>query len=285
MSLSDTSITKNAGGNAEISPSATLTTSSSSSPSSPSASPIAEAAGVTIITGGSKGLGQALVLDALAQGHTVATCSRRMTPFIQQQQEADPEERRFLWRGLDLAHAEDSKNFVKLVARRYGSITGLVNNAGQSDGQFLSLTNDDLLHRLLSVNLEAVIRLTRQVVPYMVRENTGSIISIGSISGHRGFAGLSVYGATKSALDGFSRCLARELGPRQVRVNVVAPGLLTTDMANATPEAEKQQIIALTPMGRLGSVDDVVGIVRFLLSAQARFITGQSIVVDGGFIS
>ena len=119
----------------------------------------------------------------------------------------------------------------------------------------------------------------------MVRENTGSIISIGSISGHRGFAGLSVYGATKSALDGFSRCLARELGPRQVRVNVVAPGLLTTDMANATPEAEKQQIIALTPMGRLGSVDDVVGIVRFLLSAQARFITGQSIVVDGGFIS
>ncbi|PLY42118.1 3-oxoacyl-ACP reductase [Janthinobacterium sp. ROICE36] len=237
-----------------------------------------------IITGGSRGIGQALVRDALAQGRRVATCSRHESAFIRELRADDPGGEHFFWRALDVADADASKKFVKDVARHFGSIGGLVNNAGISDGQFLSLTPDDMLHRLLSINLEAVIRMTRQVVPYLLRENGGSIISIGSISGKRGFSGLSVYGATKSALEGFSRCLARELGPRAVRVNMVAPGLLSTDMLAATSQAEQQQIIALTPMGRLGSVDDVTGIVRFLLSDDARFITGQSIVVDGGFI-
>ncbi|CDG81668.1 SDR family NAD(P)-dependent oxidoreductase [Janthinobacterium agaricidamnosum] len=241
------------------------------------------AAGAVIISGGSRGLGLALVRDALAQGRIVATCSRHDTPALRELREADPEEMRFMWRALDVTDAAASKQFVRAVVQRYGTIAGLVNNAGQSDGQFLSLTSEELVQRLLAVNLEAVIRMTRLVAPYMLRENGGSIVSLGSISGTRGFAGLSVYGATKSALDGFSRCLARELGTRQVRVNVVAPGLLTTDMADATTEAEKRQIVALTPMGRLGSVDDVVGIVRFLLSPDAAFISGQSIVVDGGF--
>jgi 3-oxoacyl-[acyl-carrier protein] reductase len=239
--------------------------------------------GAIIITGGSRGLGQALVNDAIEQGARVATCSRHETDFIRQLRAADPEERHFLWRAFDVCDAEASNRFVREVARHFGAIGGLVNNAGISGGQFLSLTTDALIERLLNVNLAAVIRMTRQVTPYLLRENGGAIVSIGSISGGRGFAGLSVYGATKSALDGFSRCLARELGPRQVRVNVVAPGLLTTDMLAGTSAAEQDKIIGLTPMGRLGAVDDVVGLVRFLLSKEARFVTGQSIVVDGGF--
>lgn len=236
-----------------------------------------------IITGGSRGLGQALVRDALAQGRQVATCSRHESSFIRELRAGDPEERRFFWRQLDLNDAPASKQFVRDVVRHFGAIGALVNNAGISEGQFLSLTPDDMVERLLGTNLQAVIRMTRQVVPYLLRENGGAIISIGSISGRRGFAGLSVYGATKSALEGFSRCLARELGARAVRVNMVAPGLLTTDMLDATSAQEQQQIVSLTPMGRLGTVDDVTGIVRFLLSDEARFITGQSIVVDGGF--
>lgn len=239
--------------------------------------------GAIIISGGSRGLGLAFVRDALAQGRIVATCSRNETPAIAELRAADPEEKQFMWRALDVTNAQDSKKFVKQVVQRYDCIAGLINNAGQSDGQFLSLMQEDMVQRLLSVNLEAVIRMTRLVVPYMLRESGGSIISIGSISGTRGFSGLSVYGATKSALVGFSRCLARELGTKQVRVNVICPGLLTTDMADATAEAEKQQIISLTPMGRLGTVEDVVGLARFLLSDEAAFISGQSIVVDGGF--
>jgi 3-oxoacyl-[acyl-carrier protein] reductase len=239
--------------------------------------------GALIITGGSRGLGEALVRDALEHGRIVATCSRKESPFIRDLRATDPDEKIFFWRALDVTDAADTAAFVKQVLRQYGAIGGLVNNAGQSEGQFLSLMRDDMVQRLLAVNLESVIRFTRLVVPHMLRAGSGSIVNIGSISGHRGFAGLSVYGATKCALEGFSRCLARELGSRQVRINVVAPGLLTTAMSDATPETEKQQIIDLTPMGRLGTVNDVTGLIRFLLSDDARFVTGQSIVVDGGF--
>ncbi|MCX7290205.1 SDR family oxidoreductase [Janthinobacterium sp.] len=239
--------------------------------------------GAIIITGGSRGLGQAFVRDTLAGGHIVATCSRNETAFIRELRAADPDENRFCWRALDITNGAETKKFVKEVARRYGAISGLVNNAGYSDGQLLTMMNEELLQKLLSTNLEALIRITHFVAPYLLRENGGSIVNIGSISGKRGFSGMSIYGATKSALDGFSRCLARELGERMVRVNVVAPGLIATEMADATSEVEKQKIIGLTPMGRFGTVADVVGVVRFLLSDDSAFITGQSITVDGGF--
>lgn len=239
--------------------------------------------GAVIITGGSRGLGLAFVRDALSQGRIVATCSRHETADIAQLRSADPEEKQFMWRGLDVTDASACKKFVKQVAQRYVGIHGLINNAGQSESGLLTLTQEEMMQRLLAVNLAAVIRITRLVAPYMLRENGGSIVNIGSIAGVRGVAGLSVYGASKSALDGFSRCLARELGPRQVRVNVVSPGLLMTEMANGSTDTEKRHIASMTPMGRLGAVEDVVGLVRFLLSADAAFVSGQSIVVDGGF--
>lgn len=239
--------------------------------------------GVTIITGGSRGLGLALVQQALEEGRNVATCSRHSSPQLDALCERYASGQQLVWRQLDITDAAACKQFIRDMARRFDHINALVNNAGQSNGQFISLTTEQMVDELLAVNLHAAIRITRLVAPYMMRDGAGSIVNIGSISGHRGFAGLSVYGASKSALEGFTRCLARELGPRQIRVNTVAPGLLTTDMAEQTPLNEREQIVSLTPMGRLGNVGDVCGLIGFLLSDAARFITGQSIVVDGGF--
>ena len=226
---------------------------------------------------------RAIVRDAIARGQMVATCSREESAFIREMLMSDPDQSTFYWQQLDLTNSEETTQFIKTVEKKYKLITGLVNNAGESHGEFLSRSRDRFVRHLIEINLEAAIRVTRLVIPYMLRQGSGSIINIGSISGRRGAAGLSVYGATKSALEGFSRCLAREVGSRQVRVNVIAPGLLTTNMAEATREEEKRRIVEYTPMGRLGNVEDVVGLVRFLLSEDSKFITGQSITVDGGF--
>jgi len=116
----------------------------------------------------------------------------------------------------------------------------------------------------------------------MLQEAGGCIINISSVVGLRGTAGASVYSATKAALDGLTRSLARELGPRGIRVNAVAPGYLETDMTDALTEEQRVRILRRTPLGRLGTVEDVTGVIRFLMSPEARFMTGQTIVVDGG---
>ena len=110
----------------------------------------------------------------------------------------------------------------------------------------------------------------------------GSIVNISSIVGLRGYSGLSAYAATKGGIDAMTRALARELGERQIRVNSIAPGYLETEMTHGLDERQKDQIVRRTPLGRLGRPEDVAGVVRFLLSDQARFITGQTLVVDGG---
>jgi 3-oxoacyl-[acyl-carrier protein] reductase len=116
----------------------------------------------------------------------------------------------------------------------------------------------------------------------MLMKRSGAIVNISSIIGLRGYAGLSAYSATKAALDGVTRALARELGPGNIRVNSVAPGYLQTDMVATITDPQREQILRRTPLGRLGTVEDVVGVVRFLLSEEARYVTGAVWVVDGG---
>jgi len=238
---------------------------------------------VIIVSGCSRGLGQAIAADQLDHGAIVAGFSRGPSPFIEARGAADPERTSFYWQALDATDGPSLKSFVDEVIRRYGRIDGLVNNAGQNLGQFFNLTRLPQIQKLLQVNLEAVMNLTRLVIPQMLLQSGGSIVNLSSISGHRGFAGLSTYGATKAALDGLTRALARELGPRQVRVNAVAPGLLDTDMGQTLPDAERQKMLDHTPLSRLGRCEDVTPLIRFLLSDDARFLTGQSIIIDGGF--
>ena len=237
---------------------------------------------VALISGGSRGLGKGLTKDLMKHGYIVATFSRSETDFVKQMKEADPNEERFFWRAVNAKDSAALKSFATAVYKRYRRIDALVNNAGSNLDQLLAVTSDDEISNILSLNLEAVTHLTRQVVRVMLKQSSGSIVNVSSIIGHRGFKGTSVYAATKAGLDGFTRGLARELGGRGIRVNSLSPGFLETDMTTHMPEGQRAQIIRRTPMGRLGFVEDVVGLVRFLIGPESTFLTGQAIVVDGG---
>src|SRR5581483_4206011 len=138
------------------------------------------------------------------------------------------------------------------------------------------------LDAVVDLNLKGTIHLSRLVVRRMLRQGSGSIINISSIVGLSGYRGLSVYGATKAALDGFTRGLARELGARGITVNSVAPGYLRTEMSHGLDEQQLQQISRRTPMGRLGEPADIARTILFLVDPANSFLTGQVVVVDGG---
>ena len=235
---------------------------------------------VVVISGGSRGLGQGIVTSLLESGHTVATFSRSKTDFINDMERTAGS--RFYWEKADATDNAALKSFVQTVYEKFGRIDGLVNNAGATLDALLPLTTDQQIIDSISLNLQAGIILARNVSRVMMRQQSGSIINISSILGQRGFKGVSVYGATKAALDSFSRGLARELGIKHIRVNSVAPGFLVTDMTHDMAEDRKSQIIRRTPLGRLGEVADVVPTIEFLLDDGSRFITGQTFVIDGG---
>src|SRR5262249_30469345 len=137
--------------------------------------------------------------------------------------------------------------------------------------------------RIISVNLVAALRLSRLAMQaFLTRRGPARVINISSIIAIRGYTGLTAYSMSKAGMDGLTRSLAREVGPRQITVNSVNPGYLETEMSATLGDAQRQQIVRRTPLGRLGTVDDIVPVVLFLLSQEAAFITGQSIVVDGG---
>ena len=237
---------------------------------------------VVVVSGGSRGLGQAIVASMLADGCRVATFSRSCTPFIAQLVDDPGLRDAFYWQALDATDHAGVKAFAQQVQVKFGRIDVLINNAGVNLDQVLAMTQDEEIDNLLSLNLASVIKLSRQVSRVMLARGGGNIINISSVIGTRGFKGTSVYGATKAALDGLSRSLARELGGRGIRVNSIAPGFLATDMTGHMPAAQKAQILRRTPLGRLGEAGDVVGLIRYLISDDASFITGQTFVVDGG---
>jgi 3-oxoacyl-[acyl-carrier protein] reductase len=236
---------------------------------------------VVLITGGSRGLGAGLVSSFLELGDTVATCSRSSSERTAALA-ADPGPRRFLHEALDLADAASADRFVHGVLERFGRIDVLVNNAGVARDGVLALFGDEAIDQVIDLNLRATIHITRQVSRRMLRQGCGRIINISSVVGLSGYRGLSVYSATKAALDGFTRAMARELGGRGITVNSVAPGYLRTEMSHGLDEAQLAQISRRTPAGRLGEPDDVAAAVRFLASSEAAFVTGHVLVVDGG---
>lgn len=237
---------------------------------------------VVLVSGGSRGLGKAIVHYLLEHHYIVAAFSRSETDFIKQCREAEAYQGRFYWEAIDAKDHAALKKLVINLYKKYGRIDGLINNAGATLEQLLPVTGEREIEAIIQLNLGSVIQLTRYVSRIMLGQTDSSIINISSVVGLRGFKGTSVYSATKAALDGLTRSLARELGGKGIRVNSIAPGFMNTDMTKEMAESRRAQIIRRTPLGRLGEVEDVVGLVRFLLSAEANFITGQSFVVDGG---
>lgn len=237
---------------------------------------------VVVISGGSRGLGRALVERCLAAGSIVATFSRSSTPFIEQCLARDPDRQTFFWEAIDGTDEACLKTFVTDVAQRYGRLDALINNAGMGIDGLLPLARASDIAQGIDLNIKGAIFLTRVCARFMLRQQCGCIINISSVHAIRGHAGVAVYSATKAALDGLGRSLAKELGPKNIRVNSIAPGYFESDMVGHLTDAQKSRIIRRTPLGRLGTVEDVANVVLFLMSPQASFITGQTLVVDGG---
>ena len=233
-----------------------------------------------IISGGSRGLGLAMVRNFLDRGDRVATFSRSASDAVNElaSQSGD----RLLYRQVDATDSAAVQGFVTEVGQRFGRLDGLVNNAGIARDGVLATMSDDSIRQLIEVNLIGTLLLTRESIRLMLLGSGGRIVNVSSILGVRGYSGLSVYSATKAGLIGMTASLARELGPRQFNVNAVAPGYIETEMTGELTDEQKARIIRRTPLGRLGAVGDVVGCVEFLLSDAARFVTGQTLLVDGG---
>lgn len=242
----------------------------------------AEKGRVVLVSGGSRGLGATLVQAFLDRGDRVATFSRTASDHTRGW-EADPAVRgRFHFQEVDATDRGGIRGLLAAVAERFGTVEILVNNAGVARDGLLPLLTEEDIDTVVDVDLTSLISLTRQVLRPMLLLDWGRIISITSVAGLTGHRGLSVYGAAKAAIDGFTRGLAREVGPRGITVNAVAPGHLRTDMTHGLDEAQLERIVRRTPLGRLGETADVAPLVLFLASQQAGFITGQTLVVDGG---
>ncbi|MDA1180480.1 MAG: SDR family NAD(P)-dependent oxidoreductase, partial [Planctomycetota bacterium] len=221
-----------------------------------------ETTGVVIVSGGSRGLGACIVQDLLDHGYFVCSFSRSSSARIETWQ-ADPAlQGRFYFETLDAGHAEAVRSYVRTVRDKFGRIDFLVNNAAIArDGVFALMTDSDF-QQLLQINLGGCFLLTREVARQMLVQRKGGIVNISSIVGLSGFSGLAAYSATKAGLFGLTHSLARELGSRNIRVNAIAPGFLETEMSEGLAESQRKQIERRTPLGRLGTPEDVVPVVR-----------------------
>jgi 3-oxoacyl-[acyl-carrier protein] reductase len=236
---------------------------------------------VAVVTGGSRGLGAVLVSGFLERRYAVATMSRKKTPFIEQMLRR-PRKKDFFWSAVDARDGDALRDFVTEIADRFGRIDVLVNNLGMAvDGILPTMRTRDIVEAV-QVNLTASLMLSQACSRVMLRQGRGCIVNISSVNAIRGHAGVAVYSAAKAGLDGLTRSLARELGPRNIRVNSVAPGYFESEMVKGLTEEQRQRIVRRTPLGRLTCAEDVANAVHFLVSEQASFITGQILVVDGG---
>lgn len=237
---------------------------------------------VVLISGGSRGLGAELVRGFHERGYRVATMSRTASPFIERMQARDLRGRNFLWAAVNAQDADAIRAFVRTVITKFGRIDVLVNNAGIGADGVLATMRTQEIQECIRGNLTAAALLVQACSRVMLRQASGCIINISSVNALRGHAGVCVYSAAKAGLDGLTRSLARELGPRNIRVNSVAPGFFESRMVSGLSEKARQQITRRTPLGRLGRTREIANAVHFLASDEAAFVTGQVLAVDGG---
>ena len=236
-----------------------------------------------VVSGGSRGLGLGIVRHLLAGGHAVGTFARNATPAMQELAASHPD--RFVFESLDARDAAGVQAFVMRFADAHGGVDGLVNNAAIGHDHLLVNLGPERIGELLDINLRGPIVLTRAVIRRMMLDGRrGRVVTITSICGSRGYAGLTVYSATKGAMDAFTRSLAREVGSRGILVNAIAPGFFLSEMSSVLAADQIDTIRRRTPTEKLIGDEDVLPLLDMLMFAETN-LTGQVLVVDGGLIS
>jgi 3-oxoacyl-[acyl-carrier protein] reductase len=227
-----------------------------------------------LVTGASRGIGRAIAAELAGAGASV------VIGYRSGRDEAEALAGELGARAVraDVSNADDARRLVEEA----GDLDILVNNAGLTRDGLLARMPDDDWHTVIETNLSSVFYTCRAVCRPMMKKRAGSIVNVSSIVGVHGNWGQTNYAASKAGIIGFTKSLARELGSRNVRANVVAPGYVKTQLTDVLPEEATAAMLENTPLGRLGEPEDVAGAVRFLCSDEASFITGEVVLVDGG---
>ena len=237
---------------------------------------------IALVTGASRGIGAAIA-DTLAQaGATVIGTATGDSGA------AAIGERLAQWNGqgraLNAAEADGIENLIADIEKEFGKLDILVNNAGITRDNLLMRMKEEEWDEIIQVNLKSVFRASKAVLRGMMKQRSGRIINITSVVGAMGNAGQANYAAAKAGLMGFAKSMAREVGSRGITVNCIAPGFIDTDMTRALPEEVRETFEAQTALGRFGDAQDIADAVLFLASDQAKYITGQTLHVNGGML-
>ena len=237
---------------------------------------------IALVTGASRGIGKAIALELAARGVVVvgtATSDAGAEGISAYLKEAGNTGRGYV---LNVADPASIDACMTAMTAEVGAPVILVNNAGITRDNLMLRMKDDEWDSVINTNLSAIYRMSKACLKAMTKERWGRIISISSVVGSSGNPGQANYAAAKAGLEGFSRALAREIGSRNITVNAVAPGFIATDMTDVLPEEQKEKLLASIPAGRLGQPEEIAAAVGFLASAEAGYITGVTLHVNGG---
>ena len=236
--------------------------------------------GLAVVTGASRGLGFAIADRLAAAGYRVVGASRKTSPLFEELAAKHPA--CVLFRSFDLRDTGGHHQWVRSLEKDLGPLYALINNAAIAHDGVLATMHDSQTSEMIQVNLTGTILLTKYALRSMLPLRRGRVVNIASIIGSTGFNGLSVYGATKAALLGFTRALAREVGRANVTVNAISPGYMQTDMSARLSKDKLEAVMRRSPLHQLATVGDVAAAVEYLLSPSADRITGINLTVDGG---
>ncbi|MBD3413940.1 MAG: glucose 1-dehydrogenase [Candidatus Aminicenantes bacterium] len=242
---------------------------------------------VAVVTGGSRGLGRAIaLLFAKAGAHIVVNYIKNKTAADELKKEAEKYGVQVLVEQGNIADYDDCKKILEKTLKQFNKVDILVNNAGIWEPGHIGDIPPDSWQRVINVNLTGVYNFTNLVVPVMKRQKRGNIINVSSRCSRRGEEGSSSYVATKAALNGFTRSIALELGPYNIRANGVAPAWIYSDMTNQhlNEKGVKEEILKTIPLGRIGDPEDVAHLCLFLASDLSSYLTGETIFLSGGSI-
>lgn len=240
---------------------------------------------VAIITGGSRGIGKSIACKFAKEGYNlVVNYVSDSTDVELLRSEFEKLGAKTLFVKADVTNFELCEKMIKEVIEEFGRIDVLVNNAGITKDNLLLRMKEDEFNKVIDINLKGTFNVTKNVIQYMMKQRYGKIVNISSVVGISGNIGQANYAASKAGIIGFTKSIAKELAPRNILANAVAPGFIATDMTSVLSDNIKEQINSQIPLKRMGTADEIANAVYFLAGEENTYITGQVLNVDGGMI-
>lgn len=240
---------------------------------------------VVLITGGTRGIGKCIALELAENGFDVAINYRSANDELEAlKHEIEKKGVNCLLVYGDVSKFEDCENIAKNIIDNFGKIDVLINNAGITKDNLILRMKKEEFDSVINVNLTGTFNMTKNVIPYMLKQKSGRVINMSSVVGITGNAGQTNYSASKAGIIGFTKSLAKEVASRNILVNAIAPGFIQTDMTDVLSEQTKQDILKQIPLKRMGTPTEIAKLVKFLVSDDSKYITGQVINIDGGMV-